>query len=274
MKVIKNINTNVALCIDDNGKQLIAFGKGIGYGKMPYELTDLSVIQRTYYDVDANLMSMIGDLDEDVIYIADKTVMYAREKLNNPISSSIVFSLADHISFSIRRYKEKMNMVLPIVNEIQNLFDTEMDIGNYCLKLIETRMEIKLPKIEAAYIALHIINAEARGNRQAEISDEEIIENITVLIEKRFGISIEREGFNYSRFASHMNYLLKRGKTNEMIHSENETIYEKIAGQYPKTSEAADEICVYLLDTLRLRLTDEEKLYLILHINRLCSRNI
>ncbi|WP_302926203.1 CAT RNA binding domain-containing protein [Holdemania filiformis] len=32
MKVIKKINNNVALCIDQGGKELIALGKGIGLG--------------------------------------------------------------------------------------------------------------------------------------------------------------------------------------------------------------------------------------------------
>jgi transcriptional antiterminator len=31
MKVIKKININVALCVDNNKKELIAFGKGIGF---------------------------------------------------------------------------------------------------------------------------------------------------------------------------------------------------------------------------------------------------
>ena len=42
MKVIKKINNNVAVCIDNDGHELIAFGKGIGFPKIPYELTDLN----------------------------------------------------------------------------------------------------------------------------------------------------------------------------------------------------------------------------------------
>ncbi len=31
MEVVKKINNNVAECVDNNGKHLIAFGKGIGF---------------------------------------------------------------------------------------------------------------------------------------------------------------------------------------------------------------------------------------------------
>ena len=37
MRVIRNINNNVALCLDGNGNEVVAFGKGIGFKKPPYD---------------------------------------------------------------------------------------------------------------------------------------------------------------------------------------------------------------------------------------------
>ena len=51
MKVVKKINNNVAICLDSNNCELVAFGKGIGFPKMPYEIQDLSLIDRTFYDL-------------------------------------------------------------------------------------------------------------------------------------------------------------------------------------------------------------------------------
>lgn len=48
MKVIKKINNNVALAQDAKGREMLVFGKGIGFPAMPYELADLSVVQRTF----------------------------------------------------------------------------------------------------------------------------------------------------------------------------------------------------------------------------------
>lgn len=42
MKIIKQINNNAALALDGNGKELVVLGRGVGFPKMPYELTDLS----------------------------------------------------------------------------------------------------------------------------------------------------------------------------------------------------------------------------------------
>ena len=38
MKAIRKINNNVAVCLDAGGSELISFGKGISFPKMPYEI--------------------------------------------------------------------------------------------------------------------------------------------------------------------------------------------------------------------------------------------
>ena len=65
MKVIKNINNNVSLCLDSNNNEVVAFGKGIGFTKPPYEV-DLDKIQRTYYGIDPTYINMINDIPEDI----------------------------------------------------------------------------------------------------------------------------------------------------------------------------------------------------------------
>ena len=272
MKVIKNINNNVSLCLDSNNNEVVAFGKGIGFTKPPYEV-DLDKIQRTYYGIDPTYINMINDIPEDILDISDKIINYARMKLENPVSSNIVITLADHINFAIQRYKENMNIKLPIVHDIEYLFDTEMEIGEYALTLIRKTLKVFLPKEEAAYIALHIINAESMNkNKKRDKLDEEMIDDICEIIEKDFQFKIDKTGFNYSRFVSHMHYLLKRGKKNEMVKSENQKLYESLVNAYPKTYKCTQHVREYLKDQLNWDLSDEECIYLMLHMNRLCAR--
>ena len=62
MLVIKKLNNNAALCVDDNGNQLIALGKGIGFPKTPYELKDLSLVDKTFYGVNAKYYGLIDEI--------------------------------------------------------------------------------------------------------------------------------------------------------------------------------------------------------------------
>lgn len=271
MKVIKNINNNVSLCLDSHGVEVVAFGKGIGFTKPPYEV-DLSKVQRTYYDIDMTHISMIHDIPEQIFEISDQVINRTRMILDHPISSNIVFTLADHMAFAIKRFKEQMNLKLPILHDIQYLFEQEMEIGKYACALIKQEMNVDLPKEEAAYIALHIINAESMNkNNKLEKLDDELIDEITVMIEHEFEIEIDKAGLNYSRFVSHMHYLLKRGKNNEMIKSENKQLYESLVNTYPKTFDCSMKIKNYLIHAFHCTLNDEECVYLMLHINRLCA---
>ena len=66
--------------------------------------------------------------------------------------------------------------------------------------------------------------------------------------------------------------LLKRIGSKEEIQSENKELYMTMKNSYPDTSDCVDSISEYLFELFKWRLSIEEKLYLILHINRLCSR--
>lgn len=269
MKIIKNINNNYALAVDSAGKQLIVSGKGIGFGPVPREVQDITVINRSFYDIDESYISMINDIPEPIIEISTEIIDKARETLENPINSTIIFTLADHINFSIQRYQKKMNIKLPIIYDILYFFEKEMSIGQYGLKLIRKKLNVYLPEDEAAYIALHIINAEEKNKNTVDELNDEIIENITEIIEDEYDIKIDRTNFNYSRFVSHMHYLLKRSKNMHLIASTNENIYKEVKKEYVQTYQCVKKVTQYLNTRLHIELSNEEKLYLMLHINRL-----
>lgn len=271
MKVIKNINNNVAICLDSNEKEVIVTGKGVGFKKPPYELK-LSEIDRTYYDVDQMYISMIRDLPEEILEVANEIISYARKKYDMAFSTNIVFTLADHLNFAIKRNKENIKVKLPIVNDIEQLFEKEIDVGSFGIKLIRKKLSIYLPREEAAYIALHLINARQQAKNRDEEIDNQIVEDITKIVEDGYNLEIDRHDFNYSRFKTHLHYLLKRGKENEQLNTDNRQMYQTLVKEYPKNYETANIIKEYLLKKINLSLNDEEMMYLMIHINRLCTR--
>ena len=86
-------------------------------------------------------------------------------------------------------------------------------------------MGIWLPKEEAAYIALHLINYEEQEKNSKDEKQEEAIEQAVAMIEQEFDLKVNRDDFNYSRFVSHMYYFFKRGEKKELIQTENEKMY-------------------------------------------------
>lgn len=272
MKVIKNINNNVSICLDSHGVQVVAFGKGIGFCKPPYDL-EMSKIQRTFYDIDPIYINMIQNIPSEMIDISAKIIDYARNKVEYLLNSSIVFTLADHLSFAIQRYKKNMLIDMPIYYDVKSLYEKEYEIGVYALKLIKLKLHVSLPKEEIINIALHLINAAAMAKNKGEKQNSKaVVRNIKELIENHFQIVISEEDFNYSRFVSHLQYLLKRGEKGESITTENFKMYTVLKEKFPDAYECSLKINDYLHDIYGYTFDEEELLYLMLHINRLYIR--
>lgn len=267
MKVIKNINNNVSLCLDSQGNEVIAFGKGIGFTKPPYEIP-LEKIERTFYDMNPNYLSVIATLNEDVIDIAEEIVNYAMRTLGYKCSSNVIFTLADHIQFAIKRNENRINIQLPLLYEVKQLYPKEMEIGRYAVGLIKEKIKIELPEEESISIALHFIDINVKGNGTVMKTQKSVIESCTSIIEAEMGIQIDKSGFNYSRFATHIYYLLDRGKKSKYIVSENKMIFQSVMEEYPEVYQCAMKV----QKVFEFQLNDDELLYLMLHINRLCAR--
>ena len=48
MKIVKKLNNNVVLALNDKEEEIIVVGKGLGFRKTPYILEDLSLIEKKY----------------------------------------------------------------------------------------------------------------------------------------------------------------------------------------------------------------------------------
>lgn len=272
MKVIRNINNNVAVCLDNNNHEVIAFGKGIGFKKAPYEIA-LSQIDRTYYNLEPHYIALLNELPEDVMDVTFEIVQKGSSYLNTEFNTVFWFSLCDHINFAIENVKKGLILSNPMTNEIRHFYEREMKLGEWAIKHISKRLSVRLPQSEVGNIAMHFINARQQVKQAAERDDiEHFVDDITDIIESGMNIIIDRDSFSYSRFVTHLKYLLKRSSRLHMTESENEKLYESVCEEFPKLKSVGEKIKEYIIATLQVVPAKEELLYLMIHINRLCAR--
>lgn len=274
MRVIRKINNNAVVCIDENGSELVAFGKGLGFHKVPYELQDMSAISRTYYGVSRQQIKLLNEIDKIYFDVAGDIVDYASTKIQAGFSSSVVFALADHISFAVSRYRKNMYVKAPKIGDIRLNYEAEYNLGVWAVGYINKRFKVKLAKEEAVSIALHFINGEKLSEKQVEKERkyENCVNDIVSLIEKYFDFDIDRNSFNYSRFEWHLRYLLKRIETKEPEKDQTGKMLDALKKQYPEIYGCAVKISDYTRKTLGYELSRDEIVYLMLHINRLWNR--
>lgn len=273
MKVIKKINNNFAIALDNNHEELIIYGKGVGFPAMPYELNNLSKIDRSYYNIDKKNIGLLKEVPEEIILISSQIVDSCRAKLSTKINPNLVFTLADHINFCIKRYKEDIQIVVPLIYELRQNYPTEVAIATDAVQRINHFMNVNLPRTEISGIAMNIVNAEMISGRAKSSKDiESVISNVTRIIENKYGIQVDRSSANYSRYATHVQYLLQRLENREVINTENGKLLKGIKEQFPDEYSISIKIIEYLRQIYETDVSDDEIVYLILHINRLCTR--
>lgn len=271
MRVEKKINNNVAVCTDGNGQELIALGRGIGFPKTPYELTDLSKIDMTFYRVSSQTVQMLTTISEDVIMVSSKIVQLAQTKLQNQFSTNVVFSLADHISFAIERIKKNEIFDFSLSYDIQHLYPKEYDVGLKALQYVKEDLKIIFLKAEATAIAMHFINAREVSSQNISKSNTDNTLNLIIgTIEDQFNIKIDKKSFAFNRFKIHLQYFLKRIESNKQIHDEIsvQLIQDMMENNY-QIFKCGKEIVAQLNEKYRTEITDDEMFYLMIYIQRI-----
>jgi beta-glucoside operon transcriptional antiterminator len=279
MRAVKKINNNVAVCIDGNGNQLIAFGKGIGFPAMPYEISNLKLIDQTFYNISSNYVDMINELPEDVITFTAKMLDDIRTVLPYELMPNLILTLADHIAFCLERHRRNIYVRMPLIYEIAQTYPLELKLAQYILREIEKVFHVRLNPREASGIAISIINARLDIKQQApgqqDLNQRQIdnmLEEITRIIEREFRFTCDRTSFGYARFSTHLQHLFERLKSDQEFATDNARMYQALRKEYPQVDACIDQIETFIRNELQFTLSDEEKLYLILHINRVCAK--
>lgn len=274
MLITKKINNNVAMARDDRGNELVVFGRGVGFPKTPYLLTDESRVQGVYSNVSDGILSLVKGIPTEVIDASLEIMDTARTELGVELNPNAFLTLADHIQFAAERVEGGYVIENPLADTVSVVYPSEFSLGERGLEVVRETARINLPATEAASIAMHIVNAEREGG-YADM-DEVMrtlgtIDGVTAIVERSFDLKVDRASYSYTRFTTHLRYLIKRLVANEVACASNPELLARIAGDFPEFSACADEICRYLSERYDRLCGDEEKLYLMLYINRLIS---
>lgn len=275
MQAIRRLNNNVVVGRDSTGREVIIMGKGIGFGDLPRELP-LYQVERTFYDIDESGENVMRDLPAEVVIFSAKIIDIAVNELPYPLSPNAVLLLADHISFAIERTKKQLHVGMPLAYDVKQMYPQEYRIGSYAVERLRKEFGMGFRTDEAVGIALNLVNARAVPEK-GEDKDEtakvaDMLEDVTELVEGHFHIIVDRSSFNFSRYATHLQYLFQRIHRQTAIDSENLRLYGSLREEFPDISDCVEKISAHIKEKWGADLCEEEKLYLILHVNRICAK--
>ena len=276
MKIDKIINNNVVSTCDEEGREVIVMGRGVGFKAKEGNTIDEEKVEKIFRLESQNTMDRFKELLENLpmehVQISAEIIGYAKEVLNRPINPNVYITLTDHINFALERYKQKMMFSNPLIREVRSFYHAEYLIGEYAIAMIERDLGVKLPVDEAASIALHIVNAEYDAPMGDTIKITNLIQQVLEVVREYFSIELDEQSLSYERFITHLRFLAQRVFTGEHMNLDNLEFQEVIDRLYPEEYACSQKIQALIKLQYRHQVTEEEVAYLALHIKRIRTK--
>ena len=278
MKIDKIINNNLIRTFDNNGKEILVMGCGLGFQKKIGDTIDRSKIEKIYAIENKNdsnkLMNLLSEIPLEYIQVSNEIISYAKYSLGKRLNDNIYISLTDHISFAIERYKQGLNFKNALLWEIKRFYNHEFLIGKEALTIIKKRLDIMLSEDEAASIALHIVNAQLNSRDMNDTLDiTKMIQNILNIVKFHFNIELDEYSLHYERFITHLKFFAQRILSGKVVKSDDANFCEMIKEQYKDAYLCAEKIKKYIDKEFNHELSDEEMMYLTVHIKRIIKED-
>lgn len=275
-EITKVLNNHVVLATGDDQKNYVIFGTGIGYGKKINQALDETKITEVYFLSKADMAyfsDITADMSPNIIAIAEEIIIESKKLVTGKFNANLLLMLADHINFAIQRSNEGITIKSPLEYEIKRLYPTEMRIGKESLKLIRRKLGVILPKEEEAMIALHIVNSQVDSKAiQETMTITEISNKIITIINYHFQINLDMETTEMTRFLIHLRYFILKGikgDTKKTTEPEYDGLYKFLVLQNPEVNSCISKIENYLKKEKNWEISENDQIYLMLHINRL-----
>lgn len=275
---IKKIFNNNALCvIDKRGRELIVTGRGLGYHKRIGEVIDPKLIQKVYRMEDPGEQKKLRELVQQIpieeLEFTEKLIQEIKKEIPQTLNESLLITLTDHISFAIKRKKEGIEFTNPLAGSVICYYPAEHQIGLHCLSMIEEEYGIRLNNAEASFIALHIVNAELNTEMSEIYGITDIIDGCVDVVEAFYKKKFDHTSLRFSRFIVHLRYFAQRivhhKLTVDQSGSSDEEFREMMFHMYPTHYQCAKKIGEYISNTRNILLTEEELVYLTVHLKRI-----
>ena len=156
MKIEKIINNNLVQSFDNNNKEVLVMGCGLGFKKKIGDIIDKDIVEKIYSLDDKNysnkLIELLSDIPLEVIQTTNEIVAYARYSLGKKLNDNIYILLTDHINFAMERAEKGLQYKNALLWEIKRFYNHEFLIGKEALQIIKKKLNVDLSEDESANI--------------------------------------------------------------------------------------------------------------------------
>ena len=271
-RVKKALNNNTVIAIGDRDhREYLLIGKGVGFGKKvsqrieaPEECAIYSLYEHTER---GSAMELVKGIDPIFLEIAEQ-VLKESERVFGKIDWSILFPMADHIAFAVKRIRAREQISNPLTGDIRALFHMEYHVAECIRPILAERLDVQIDEHEVGYIALHIHSAIENENVALSMQIAGSVRECIRLVEEKTGKAIDVNSLSYNRLMNHVRYMAARAAKGEKLKLD---MNDYISEQFPDAFRLASVVCGHLEKYLKKQMDEVESGYLAMHIQRVAA---
>ena len=278
MMIRRVLNNNVVVVEDAGGKEQILMGNGLAFGKRVGDFVAKKDVEKVFTltsaDISGKFQEFISEIPMESMELSDEIISLAKSRLGKRLNDSIYISLTDHLYTAIERFKSGISIKNVMLWDIRRFFPDEYEIGLMALDVVKEYFDINLPKDEAGFVALHIVNAEMDEAVDNMYEITRIMQEITNVVKYHFKVEFDEESVYFYRFITHLKFFAQRlvNRSNYVDDSEDDLL-DVIREKYPEAYQCVLKIGHFIQEKYQYGISNEEKLYLTIHIARVISKN-
>ena len=275
LRIKKVINNNILCVVDNKGNEMIVTGKGLGFKRKIGERVDPALFEKTYRMENKAEQRKLRELCEQIpldhLRLTQDLIEYIKSQLPAPLNESLLITLADHISFAIKRKEEGIEFTNPLQGAIMSYYPAEYHLGQHCLRVIQEETCVDLNPSEAAFIALHIVNAELNTSMSVMYDITKLIEGSLEVVEYFYQKTFDRDSLDFNRFVVHLRYFAQRlfqaaPRQEEEYDADFQEMIIRSCRQHYKCAQCIGE---YIRNAYQKEVSSEELIYLTIHLKRI-----
>lgn len=273
MQITKVINNNVVSACDDKNSELVIMGCGIGFKKKPGDLIDRSLIEKKFRLENAaqmqQLVDLMTDLPSSYLTLVGEIIQKVSPMIEGHLSNSLYITLTDHLHFAVERAVEGIHLPNPLRWDIKQIYPREYAAALIAVSMTENMMDVKLEEDEAASIAIHFVNAELNSDMPLAVKVTDVVQEIVNIIQDFYGDSVDEHSVQFERILAHIRLFSQRILAGTTDADTEDDLYDILIDKYQESFECAKRIREYVEKEYKVRVSDEEMTYLIVHLRRI-----
>ncbi len=227
-------------------------GCGIAFGKKARRRADPAKVGAALHEQRAGAFRPVRRagkaIPAEYIEAAEKVIAMAKMQLGKELADNLYLSLADHIYFTIQRWHSNMLIRNRLLLETRMLYPDEFRAGQDAVKYLDERFKVDLPEDEAAFIALHFVNASMGMQMNETVQITQIVQEVSSVIRNYFHLEFDPDSLDYFRMVTHIKFFAQRIVAGTSLTSDESDmqLYEMVRQKYEQSFACVQRIVSYL----------------------------